>query len=257
MKRSINTNNRPKNLSLNLAIVGGGKAYKSFLDLLKNEPFSYLNVTLVGVCDINPKAEGLQLAKEMGIYTTNDFRDLFKIEGLKVIVELTNSREVLIELILLKPKGVGVLDHNVGRFMEGLIGIDRRLRSAEQQVALERMAADFIIEQANERIAILSPDFKIIEVNEAYLNAAGRSKEAVIGAHCYEITHGLSAPCSSSQPEMGCPLLETLRTGESAGPGGSAEANGLGCRTRGRVRAAGPTGRPRTVQCTPDGPTHD
>lgn len=38
----------------------------------------------------------------------------------------------------------------------------------------------------------------------------------MIGARCYEITHGLNAPCLSSQPELGCPLVETMRTGESA-----------------------------------------
>ncbi len=216
MKRSTKTNNGPENLSLNLAIVGGGKACKFFLELLKNEPFSYLNVTLVGVCDINPKAEGFQLAKEMGIYTTDDFRDLFKIEGLNIIVELTNSREILLELIQLKPKRVGVIEHNIGRFMEGLLRMDRRLRSAEQQVALERMAADFIIQQANERIVVLNPDFSIVEANEPYLKAVTKTKDEVIGAHCYEITHGLNTPCSSSKPELGCPLTETLRTGEAA-----------------------------------------
>ncbi|HUV76493.1 MAG TPA: ATP-binding protein, partial [Desulfobacterales bacterium] len=38
----------------------------------------------------------------------------------------------------------------------------------------------------------------------------------VMGAHCYEISHGYSVPCSSSRPDMKCPLVETLRTGKSA-----------------------------------------
>jgi two-component system NtrC family sensor kinase len=62
----------------------------------------------------------------------------------------------------------------------------------------------------------LTPDFAIVDANEAYLSAVGKPKEKVIGAHCHELTHGLSAPCSISQPELGCPLLETLKTGRSA-----------------------------------------
>ncbi len=216
MEKETKNNYRFENPPLNLAIVGGGRACKSFLELMKNEPFSYLNVNLVGVCDINPEAEGLKLAKEMGIDTYKDFRDLFKIEGLSVIVELTNDREILIELIRLKPKGVGVLEHNVSRFMEGLLRMDQRLKSAEQQVVLERKASDFIIQQANERIVVLNPDFSIVEANEPYLKAVSKSKNEVIGAHCYEITHGLDAPCSSSRPELGCPMTETLRTGRAA-----------------------------------------
>jgi two-component system NtrC family sensor kinase len=78
------------------------------------------------------------------------------------------------------------------------------------------LAVNFLIQQANERIVVLTPDFTIVEANEAYLRAVDKGKSDVIGAHCYEITHGLSVPCSSYQPDLGCPLVETLRTGESA-----------------------------------------
>jgi two-component system NtrC family sensor kinase len=78
------------------------------------------------------------------------------------------------------------------------------------------LAVDFLIQQANERIVVLNPDFTILDANAAYLRAVDKEKSDVIGAHCYEITHGLSVPCSSYQPDLGCPLVETLRTGASA-----------------------------------------
>lgn len=200
--------------TVNLAIVGGGKACKFFLELIRRESFPYLNVNLVGVCDTNPDAEGIHLANEMGIYTTDNFRDLFNIENLDGIIELTNNRKVLLELIRNRPERVGVLEHNIGRFIRRLYDIDQQLRSAKQEVALERMASDFLIQQTNDRIVVLEPDFTIVEANEAYLNAVAKTKMEVIGAHCYEITHGLNAPCSVSHPELGCPMVETLRTGE-------------------------------------------
>ena len=55
--------------TINLAIVGGGRACKFFLDLLLSESFTYLKINIIGVCDINPEAEGLVLAKKLGIYT--------------------------------------------------------------------------------------------------------------------------------------------------------------------------------------------
>jgi two-component system NtrC family sensor kinase len=48
------------------------------------------------------------------------------------------------------------------------------------------------------------------------LKAVNKSKEDVIGRYCYETSHGYSVPCSSSRPDMKCPLVETLRTGRSA-----------------------------------------
>ena len=206
----------PGKSPLNLAIVGGGKACRIFLQLLQEEPFPTLNMNIVGVCDVNSKAEGFRLASEMGIYTTDNYLDLFKIKDLDAVIELAGSRELLLELIRQRPQGLGVLDHNIGRFLGYLYLGNQDLKSAKQQVAIEKGASDFLIQQSNERIVVLNPDFSIVEANEPYLKAVGKSREAVIGAHCYEITHGLSAPCSTFQPDLGCPLVETLRTGESA-----------------------------------------
>jgi len=202
--------------TINLAIVGGGRASKYFLNLLQSESFTYLKVNIVGVCDINPEAEGFVLAKELGIYTTDNFQDLFKIKDLDSIIELTGQKDVLLEIIRLRPKGVGVLEHNIGRLMRRLFEVDQRLRSAEEQLVFEKNFSDFLIQQSTAAIVILNTDFRIVETNEPYLKAVNKAKEDVIGGCCYEISHGYSAPCSSSRPDMKCPLVETLRTGRSA-----------------------------------------
>jgi two-component system NtrC family sensor kinase len=201
---------------MNFAVVGGGRACKSLLELLEQEPFQWLNIRIVGVCDIDPEAEGLRLARAKGIYTTHDFRDLFEISGLDGLIELTNDRKVLIELARLRPRGLGVLDHNMGLLFWDLFFMNQKLKSAEQQARLEKTVSDFLIHQIQERIVVLRPDFTIVDANEPYLQAVGRTKEEVIGAHCYEITHGFSSPCSAWQPELGCPMTETLKTGGSA-----------------------------------------
>jgi hypothetical protein len=43
---------------LNLAIVGGGRACKFFLEMLDKESLSGLDIRILGVCDIDPGAEG-------------------------------------------------------------------------------------------------------------------------------------------------------------------------------------------------------
>ena len=206
----------PEKLALNVAIVGGGRACKFFLELLGKNLFPFLDIKIVGVCDINPKAEGLRLAQEMGIYTTSDFQDLFGIEGLDSVIELTGSRGVLLDLIRLRPKGLGVIEHNIGGLLRTFIMLDESLKSAQRRLFLREMVTDFIMQQTNEPVVVLNPDFRIVEANEAYLKAVNKSKAEVIGAHCYEMSHRLSAPCCTSHPEIGCPVAETLRTGQSA-----------------------------------------
>jgi len=202
--------------TINLAIVGGGGACKYFLDLLRSESFTYLKINIIGVCDINPEAEGYVLAKQLGIYTTNDFQDLFKIDKLDSIIELTGKKDVLLEIIRLRPKGVGVLEHNIGRLMRRLFEVDQRLSSAEDQLAFEKKFSDFLIHQSTAAIVIINTDFTIVETNEAYLKAVNKPKEEVLGAHCYQISHDFNVPCSSAKPDMKCPMVETLRTGMSS-----------------------------------------
>jgi len=208
--------NFTKKLPLHLAIVGGGGACKSFMELIQQEPFPYLEIRLVGVCDIDPNAEGLRAAKASGIFTTNDFKKLFDIQNLDGVIELTGHREVLLELIRHRPKRVAVIEHNIGRFLRTFFDLSQRLKSAEQQIVREKMITDFIIRQTNERIVVLNTDFTVEKANEAYLNNIRKPKEKVIGALCYQVQYGLKAPCSSSQPNFYCPMLETLKTGESA-----------------------------------------
>jgi len=212
----IQGNEIPTRLPLNIAIVGGGKACKFFLELLRSDYLKYLDINLMGVCDINPKAEGLVMAQKMGIPTTDNFRDFFKYQDLNSIIELTNSRDVLLDLVKLRPKGVGVLEHNIGQIFRLFYNVDQQLKSAEYQANLQKMFSDFMIQQSNAAIVVLNTDFTISDVNEAYLNIVGKARDEVLGAHCYEVYYGLKAPCASSYPMMQCPMLETLRTGKSA-----------------------------------------
>jgi signal transduction histidine kinase len=205
-----------KKLPLNIAIVGGGRACRFFLELLNNKSFPNLNVNLVGVCDINPQAEGLLMAAEMGIYTTDNFKDLFKIKDLDGIIELTNSKKVLLELIKLRPKTVGIVEHNIGRLLRSLFLVDQQLKSAEQQINREKMISEFLIQQTDEPIVILNTDYTILETNEAYLKATGKTRAEAIGAYCYKVFYDFDTPCLNHKPEYECPMVKTLRTGESA-----------------------------------------
>lgn len=208
--------NFKEKIPLNLAIVGGGRACKFFLNLLRSEYFPFLEIHIAGVCDINPEAEGLVLARQMGIPITDNFKDLLHVPDLDGIIELTNNREVLLELIRQRPQGVGVVEHNIGRVLRSFFILDQKLKSAEHEAILEKMSSDFLIQQSNAAILVLNTDYTIAEANEVYLRQVGRTKNEVIGAHCYEVFHGLSAPCSSSRPDLSCPMVETLRTGKSA-----------------------------------------
>ncbi|MDY6880494.1 MAG: ATP-binding protein [Desulfatiglans sp.] len=214
-KKPLN-NDHPEQIKLNLAIVGGGERCKSFLQQLGRQTIPYLDIRIVGVCDIHSEAVGITLAREMGIYTTQDYRDLLKIKDLSGLIELAGNRNIVGELVRLMPTGLWILDHSVVKVIQNFFSVSQNLKSIKQEMVQEKMVTEFLMQQSHERIVVLNPDFTIVEANEAYLKAVNKPREEVINSHCYEVTHGFSSPCSQWQPEMGCPLIETLRTGESA-----------------------------------------
>ncbi len=210
-------NQRPTGkMTLKLAIVGGGRACKFFLKLLSMGTLPYLKIDIIGVCDINPTAEGFRMARQRGIYTTTDFKDLFALKDLDGIIELTNNRDVLVELIQLRPPRIGIVEHNIGRLLRNLFMVDQKLRSAEQQIVFEKAIRDFLIQQNQQCVVVINTDFTIQAVNDAYLKTTEKNRDEVIGAHCYRVIRGLDAPCDTLRNGMVCPMLETLRTGGSA-----------------------------------------
>ncbi|RLB18873.1 MAG: PAS domain-containing sensor histidine kinase [Deltaproteobacteria bacterium] len=95
----------------NIVIVGGGKVCRAVLAIILGKNFINHKLSILGVADINDKAEGLVYAKERGIFTTTDYKDLFSIKGLNLIIELTGDNEVLEKLKKNKPAKVRLIDH--------------------------------------------------------------------------------------------------------------------------------------------------
>ena len=208
--------NEFQKLTLNLAIVGGGRTCKAFLELIQANPIPEIVIHIAGVSDRNSEGEGLIAAKSAGIFTTDSLAELLSLPSLTGIVELTNEKRVLLEVIRQKPEGLWVIGYHLAQLVMWFLRSGSVFNANLQEVSPVRMVSDFLLQHANERIVLLAPDFTILEVTEAYLKAVNRTKKEVLGKHCYEITHGFSSPCSEWDPDVACPMMETLKTGESA-----------------------------------------
>ena len=80
--------------ALNVAIVGGGPGCKAIMDMIFTETLSQLRMKLIGVACTNPNAPGYRYAQEKGLYTTLDYRDLYRLKDLNMIIEVTGREEV-------------------------------------------------------------------------------------------------------------------------------------------------------------------
>lgn len=117
-------------INSNIAIIGGGRFCKLFLQYLFDENFIDRSPNILGVADINSQAEGLVYARQMGIYTTNDFKDLYHIEDLQVLIELTDDASLWDVINQTKPSGVALIDHLQARAMWSSLQLESEKRKA-------------------------------------------------------------------------------------------------------------------------------
>ncbi len=61
-----------------------------------------------------------------------------------------------------------------------------------------------------------SKTYKILEVNQAFLNSFGMNRQEVLGKTCYDITHQLDLPCHKANSQCPCPLEDTAKTGSAS-----------------------------------------
>jgi PAS domain S-box-containing protein len=82
---------------LNLVIVGAGKGGAKLIESLKEHP----EILIRCVVDINPKAPGMELARQLSIATETDYREVvpsYRGEQIDVVLEVTGSLAIYDEL---------------------------------------------------------------------------------------------------------------------------------------------------------------
>ncbi|MEE9495959.1 MAG: PAS domain S-box protein, partial [Desulfobacterales bacterium] len=123
-----------KLLKSNIAIVGGGNFCKELLHLLFGELFKDCHPSILGVADIDGEAEGLVYAKQLGIFTTRNYRELYPLKDLQVLIELTANTELGGIINKEKPDGVKLIDHIVARTLWSVLQVEAEKRSALKEL---------------------------------------------------------------------------------------------------------------------------
>jgi two-component system cell cycle sensor histidine kinase/response regulator CckA len=82
---------------------------------------------------------------------------------------------------------------------------EEALRNSEQFIRR-------ILDTVDEGFIVIDRDFRILTANRAYCSQVGESCGAVVGRHCYEVSHGSVKPCFEEGEE--CAVRHVFETGE-------------------------------------------
>lgn len=156
---------------LKVAIVGGSIGCRAIMDMIFAETLRQLHMEIIAVADINPEAPGYRYAQENGIYTTMDYRDLYKLKDLNMILELTGRDDVANEISRNKPEHIRLMDHVAARVFWDVFEIE------EERLAEEKQAEEAIRESEERYRSVLdaSPDPVVVynmKGKVTYINSA-------------------------------------------------------------------------------------
>jgi PAS domain S-box-containing protein len=196
---------------MNIAVVGGGRRCKDFMDVIQRHTFLEIDPKIVAVADIRPDAPGLVAAMEKGLFITSSYDDFFDRDDIDLIVELTGSMDIYNDILAKKKKNVRAIADRTAQLFWEISRVSTMQKKTDQELrearALYSMALNDLIQ---EEVLVIDHRFRIIDTNDAFLEKFGLTRDQVIGQFCYKITHHLENPCSGE--DHPCPLIQTLES---------------------------------------------
>ncbi len=202
-----------KDRPMRIAVIGGGRRCKAFLEMMDARRFPGLRAQIVAVADPNEEAVGVQLARSMGIFVTKDYKDFYKIPNLDLVIQLTGKEELLEDFIKHSRAKVRVLEAAISRLFGDIIRFQEESLRRERQLELVEGIVESMFSSIRDRVLIMQPDRRIVDANKAFLEWVGISKEGIVGKFCHQITHRSLDPCHKK--DFHCPLDESLETGST------------------------------------------
>jgi PAS domain S-box-containing protein len=174
------------------AIVGGGSGCKSIMKMIFAKRLRKIRMVIIGVASINPEDVGFRFAQEKGIYTTQDYRDLYELPDLDLIIELTGNDEVLDEIIQTKPDHVRVIDHVAARLFWEIFQLRKESITEREQAQLALRASEekhFISVENSLTGIYIHQDERIVYANKQFAKIYGYSREELDGMQILKLVH--------------------------------------------------------------------
>ena len=200
--------------SLKAAIVGGGQACVAILNLVQDDALRQLRLEIVGVADLDPDRPGMRAAREQGVaLVTTDYRELYQIEGLDLIIEVTGKAEIGDDIEWNRPHNIGLIGHVAARLFwevhQAQKTVIRQRTAMRQHVEEEHHWMAQVFDSIPDEIVVLDLDQVIRDANAAFLNNNGLRIGDVQGCHCYDVDQGVRGDCQVAVAD--CPFFTAVK----------------------------------------------
>ena len=202
---------------LRTVIVGGGAGCESILRMVKHDSLGRFRMEVRGVADLDLDAPGARYAQEIGVpLVTTDYRELYDVADLDLVIELTGDPDVRDEVERTRPRSVSLIDHVGAQLFWSLHQAEERFVAQRgelrQEVEAERTRIDQIFRSLPDEVIVIDVDHVIQEVNTAFLRNNGLVRDQVVGRRCFDVESMVRGGCREGVE--GCQAFKTLGHGK-------------------------------------------
>ncbi len=198
---------------VNIGLVGGGQFTAEVLRKTTDESSEHelFQAKIQAVADPDIQDPAMVAARELGLITLEDYRDLYAPElGINLIIIMQPSEELLYDILATRPREIRIMSYHTFRlFWDSISKEAEKLRKRTQEI-------EAILDGIQDFIVVLSPELKVMDVNNAFLEQMGFERAEVIGLSCQEVFQRLNRQCTYNQGSLSCPLQEVQQTGKSS-----------------------------------------
>lgn len=197
------------------AIIGGGGACAAILHMVQEDKLGRFRMSIQGVADTAPDASSLLYAREIGVeLVTTDYRELYRIPDLGLLIELTGSDAVRDEIERTRPRHVKLIDHFGARLFwelhqaeEAIIEERTKMR---ERVEAERDWIAQIFDAIPDEVLVVDTDMAIQRANASFLRNNEVSIDEIRGRFCYDLPQTIRGDCQVAVDN--CPYMEVIRS---------------------------------------------
>ncbi|WP_226673093.1 sigma 54-interacting transcriptional regulator [Rossellomorea aquimaris] len=160
-------------------IVGGGKGGTAILQILHE--VSVMKV--IAVVDINEKAPGIELSKELGIQVGTDWRPFLN-DSVDIVIEVTGEQEVFEQIRDKRGKNTVIIPGSVAFLISKLL---EEKEDLIHQLTSESFKRDLIFNSTDDGMVGIDEQGIVMLFNKSAERMIGKNQEDVMGLHISEV----------------------------------------------------------------------
>jgi len=175
-------------------IIGGGKGCQAIIELARSAFLKELTLDVRCVVDPDRDAPGMQLARYLGIGTSDDMNKALGKPGIELVIELTGRDDVLKDIYKVLPAKARLIDHTFARIFWDLVNAQQDLEgrleeiiALEEKVESERRFLQSQFDTIPELVVVLDKDQRIVRINASFARMVGLSNLSAKGRRCQDL----------------------------------------------------------------------